>query len=81
MKSPIAPFAVCVFSVGLLSVSCVFPALAATYGARLYPDLLAGVARSRALNQPDGVHPNARGVQVIARGLAPVVARALAAAG
>jgi len=61
--------------------NAVFPALAATYGARLYPDLLAGVARSRALNQPDGVHPNARGVQVIARGLAPVVARALAAAG
>jgi len=29
VKSPIAPFAVCVFSVGLLSVSCVFPALAA----------------------------------------------------
>jgi acyl-CoA thioesterase-1 len=44
----------------------------------LYPDLLAGVARVPALNQTDAIHPNARGVQVIAARLAPVVARELA---
>jgi acyl-CoA thioesterase-1 len=43
----------------------------------LYPDLLAGVARNPALNQGDGLHPNARGVQIIAARLAPVVVRAL----
>jgi acyl-CoA thioesterase-1 len=55
----------------------IFPDLARAYGAALYPNLLAGVARNRALNQPDGLHPNAQGVQVIVAGLAPVVARAL----
>lgn len=59
--------------------NAVFPTLARQYGAALYPNLLAGVARNRGLNQPDGIHPNARGVQVIVRGLAPIVARALAA--
>jgi acyl-CoA thioesterase-1 len=33
----------------------------------------------RKLNQKDGIHPNAAGVKIIARKLAPVVARALAA--
>jgi acyl-CoA thioesterase I len=57
--------------------NAIFPALAKQHGVILYPDLLAGVARVPALNQPDGIHPNARGVQVIARRLAPVVAKAL----
>ena len=43
----------------------------------LYPFLLEGVAGDAALNQPDGIHPNARGVQVITSRLAPVVAKAL----
>jgi acyl-CoA thioesterase-1 len=43
----------------------------------LYPDLLSGVGP--ALKQRDGLHPNAQGAQVIASGLAPVVAKALAA--
>jgi acyl-CoA thioesterase-1 len=51
---------------------------ARAYGVTLYPDLLAGVGRNRALNQSDGIHPNARGVQIIARRLAPVVAKVLA---
>jgi acyl-CoA thioesterase-1 len=38
---------------------------------------LAGVARNPALNQSDGIHPNARGVQIIAGRLAPVVAKVL----
>jgi|SRR5579859_43932 len=56
----------------------VFPALAKAYGVAFYPDLLAGVARKPALNQPDAIHPNAQGVLVIAKQLAPVVARQLA---
>jgi len=41
------------------------------------PDMLQGVTLNPQLNQRDGVHPNAAGVQVIARRLAPVVAKAL----
>ena len=58
----------------------VFPALARKYRVTLYPDLLAGVARNPALNQGDGIHPNAKGAKIIAARLAPVVAKALAAA-
>ena len=46
-------------------------------GVITYPFLLDGVAGNRNLNQRDGIHPNAAGVKVIARGLAPVVAKAL----
>jgi len=59
--------------------NAVFPALARAHRVPLYPNLLDGVARQRALNQPDGIHPNARGAQIIAARLAPVVAKALAA--
>jgi len=58
----------------------VFPAVAKATGARLYPDLLAGVERNAALNQADGIHPNPAGVNIIAAGLAPVIARSLKAA-
>ncbi len=55
----------------------VFPAVARETGAVLYPDLLAGVARNPALNQVDGIHPNAAGVNIIAARLAPILARSL----
>ncbi|MGI9168656.1 MAG: GDSL-type esterase/lipase family protein, partial [Caulobacteraceae bacterium] len=55
----------------------VFRAVARTGGVILYPDLLAGVERRPALNQRDGLHPNAAGVEIIAARLAPAVARAL----
>ena len=58
--------------------NAVFTGLAKAHGVPLYPNLIEGVARQRTLNQPDGIHPNARGVQVITAQLAPVVARALA---
>jgi len=61
--------------------SAVFPAVAKANGVPVYPDLLAGVARNPRLNQRDGIHPNAAGVQVIAQRLAPVVARALRSRG
>lgn len=57
----------------------VFPAVAKTQGVPLYPNLLAGVAQVPTLNQRDGFHPNARGVAVIAQGLAPVLLKALSA--
>lgn len=56
----------------------VFPSLAKSNGVTLYPDLLAGVERNKALNQADAIHPNAQGVLIIAAKLAPVVARELA---
>lgn len=57
--------------------AAIFPALAKKHGAVLYPDLLAGVAGVPRLNQRDGIHPNAEGVKIIARSLAPTVVRAL----
>ncbi len=59
----------------------VFPEVARATGADLYPDLLTGVAGVSALNQGDGIHPNARGVLIIAARLAPAVARSLARRG
>lgn len=59
--------------------NAVFPAVARTHGVPLYPNLLDGVARQPGLNQPDGIHPNARGAAIIAARLAPTVAKALAA--
>ncbi|WP_445193974.1 arylesterase [Sphingomonas sp. Tas61C01] len=44
-----------------------YPALAAKYRVPLYPFYLEGVAGQRRLIQPDGLHPNAAGVQVIVR--------------
>lgn len=54
----------------------VYAALARSRRVPLYPDLLAGVGPG--LKQRDGLHPNAQGAAIIARGLAPVVAKALA---
>ena len=54
-----------------------YPALARSERVPLYPDLMAGVGPR--LRQGDGIHPNAAGVEVIVRGLAPVVAGALRA--
>lgn len=53
----------------------VFPALAKKYGVAFYPFFLDGVALDPALNQPDGIHPNAAGVRrIVARILPRVVA-------
>ena len=48
-------------------------------GVMLFPDLFKGVGPD--LRQPDGIHPNAAGENLIAGRLAPVVAQALRAAG
>ncbi|EGY25169.1 GDSL-like Lipase/Acylhydrolase family protein [Desulfovibrio sp. A2] len=55
----------------------VYPELAKRYGLTLYPFFLDGVALDRSLNLPDGMHPNAKGVQVIVQRMLPVVEREL----
>lgn len=47
----------------------VYPELAREHGVRLLPFLLANVAGDSALNQSDGIHPNARGAEIIADGI------------
>jgi len=61
--------------------AAIYPALAAKYQVPLYPFFLDGVALDPRLNQPDGLHPNARGADIIAEKVAPHVARLLKAAG
>jgi len=53
----------------------IFPELAKVHDVQLYPFFLEGVAMKPELNQPDGLHPNERGVAVLVDRLAPVVAR------
>jgi len=48
-----------------------YPDLAKTHGAALYPFFLDGVATDPALNQNDGLHPNARGVERIVERILP----------
>lgn len=47
--------------------------LAEKHGALLYPFFLEGVALERELNQPDGLHPNAKGVAEIVKRITPKV--------
>ena len=55
----------------------IYPALAETYGAILYPFFLDGVAGDPKLNQPDGLHPTAAGVAAIVAGILPSVEEVL----
>ncbi|QGP81073.1 arylesterase [Sphingobium sp. CAP-1] len=55
----------------------IYPELAKRYDATLYPFMLDGVIGKRSLQLPDGIHPNDKGVTVIVKKLAPVVAGAL----
>jgi acyl-CoA thioesterase-1 len=63
----------------------IYPDLAAAYGAVLYPFFLDGVAADARLNQGDGIHPTAAGVDAIVAGVLPqaeeLVARARARRG
>jgi acyl-CoA thioesterase I len=51
----------------------IFPDLAKKYGVPLYPFFLDGVAGVRELALPDGLHPTAKGVQVIVERILPTV--------
>jgi acyl-CoA thioesterase I len=59
----------------------VYRDLAATYGVPLIPFLLEGVAGDAALNQADGIHPNAAGARRVADLVWPFVERAVRGAG
>ena len=58
-----------------------YPELADTHGAILYPFFLDGVAGVPSLNQADGIHPNAEGIAVIVERILPYVLRLLDRAG
>jgi acyl-CoA thioesterase I len=53
----------------------VYPELAQAHRVTLYPFFLEGVAMDPKLNQPDGLHPNAKGVAALVERIAPYVAR------
>lgn len=56
----------------------VFPRVAQRHQVPLYPFFLEGAATDPALNQPDGIHPNARGVEAIVERIGPYVRRLIA---
>jgi acyl-CoA thioesterase-1 len=58
----------------------IFPQLAEKHGALLYPFFLDGVAATAGLNLADGMHPNARGVDVIVERILPKVEELIAVA-
>jgi acyl-CoA thioesterase-1 len=58
----------------------IFPDLAKTYGVVFYPFFLDGVAADPKLNQHDGLHPTAAGVDVIVAKILPQVEELLARA-
>lgn len=53
----------------------IYPALASTHPVVFYPFFLDGVAADPKLNQADGIHPNAAGVDVIVARMLPEVAQ------
>ncbi len=53
----------------------IYPELARAHGVTLYPFFLEGVAMDPKLNQPDGLHPNEKGVAALVDRIAPYVAR------
>jgi acyl-CoA thioesterase-1 len=58
----------------------IFPALASTHPVVFYPFFLDGVATDPKLNQGDGMHPNAAGVDVIVTRILPQVEELIARA-
>jgi acyl-CoA thioesterase I len=56
----------------------IYPDLAAKYGVPLYPFFLDGVAANLGRLQPDGLHPNAAGVEVMVAAILPKVERLIA---
>jgi acyl-CoA thioesterase I len=57
----------------------IYPELAEQYDAELDPFFLEGVITDRRLLLPDGLHPNAQGIERIARRLAPAIGAQLKA--
>lgn len=59
----------------------IYPDLAAKFSVPLYPFFLQGVAGDRALNQKDGIHPTAEGVDRIVAAILPSVEQLVRQAG
>lgn len=57
----------------VMAYDATFPELAKQFGTALYPFFLDGVVLDPALNQADGMHPNAAGVTRIVDAIAPSV--------
>lgn len=55
----------------------IYKKLADKHGIPLYPFFLDGVAQDPALNQPDGIHPNAKGVDILVERILPFVTKNL----
>ncbi len=55
------------------SFNQIYPDLARKHGAPLYPFFMNGVTGNRTLLIADGIHPSARGVNVIVSGIFPIV--------
>jgi acyl-CoA thioesterase I len=53
--------------------NAIYPDLAKSFGVTLYPFFLEGVAADASLNQADGIHPTAEGVDVIVKNILPTV--------
>jgi acyl-CoA thioesterase I len=53
--------------------NAIYPDLAKSFGVPLYPFFLEGVAADTRLNQADGLHPTAEGVDVIVKNILPSV--------
>jgi acyl-CoA thioesterase-1 len=53
--------------------NAIYPDLAKAFDVPLYPFFLDGVATDARLNQPDGLHPTAEGVDVIVEKILPMV--------
>jgi acyl-CoA thioesterase I len=51
----------------------IYPDLAKAFDVPLYPFFLAGVAADPKLNQADGIHPTAEGVDIIVQNMLPMV--------
>lgn len=53
--------------------NAIYPELSKSLGVPLYPFFLEGVAAEARLNQADGIHPTADGVDVIVKNILPMV--------
>jgi len=53
--------------------NAIYPDIAKEFGVPLYPFFLEGVAADARLNQADGLHPTAEGIDVIVKNILPTV--------
>ena len=53
--------------------NAIYPELSKSFGVPLYPFFLEGVAADAKLNQADGLHPTAEGIDIIVKNILPTV--------